>query len=75
MDKVSDPYPQLFEAYAQLASERGPEAPRALLRDNALRFYGILTGDHRAMLTRWSATIERCSPAPKMTLTAASWRG
>ncbi len=41
MDKVSLPYAQLFEAYAQLAAERGPQAPRALLRDNALRFYGI----------------------------------
>jgi predicted TIM-barrel fold metal-dependent hydrolase len=41
MDKVSVPYGMLFEAYARLAAERGSHAPRALLRDNALRFYGV----------------------------------
>ena len=41
MDKVSAPYERLFEAYARLASERGPRAPRFLLRDNALAFYGM----------------------------------
>jgi L-fuconolactonase len=41
MDKVSAPYGHIFEAFAGLAAERGPEAPRALLRDNASRFYGI----------------------------------
>jgi len=41
MDKVSAPYPHIFEAYARIAAERGTEAPRALLRDNALRFYGV----------------------------------
>ncbi len=41
MDKASAPYARLFEAYAELARERGGGAPRALLRDNALRFYGI----------------------------------
>ncbi len=41
MDKVSASYVDLFEAYTQLAMERGPAAPRALLRDNALRFYAI----------------------------------
>jgi L-fuconolactonase len=40
MDKPSATYADLFDAYAQLAAERGKEAPRALLRDNALRFYG-----------------------------------
>jgi predicted TIM-barrel fold metal-dependent hydrolase len=41
MDKVSAPYHHIFDAFARLASERGPEAPRALLRENALRFYGV----------------------------------
>jgi predicted TIM-barrel fold metal-dependent hydrolase len=41
MDKVSAPYHHIFQAFARLAAERGTEAPRALLRDNALRFYGI----------------------------------
>jgi L-fuconolactonase len=41
MDRVSAPYARIFEAYARLAKERGPHAPRALLRENALRFYGI----------------------------------
>jgi predicted TIM-barrel fold metal-dependent hydrolase len=41
MDKVSASGARLFEAYAQLAAERGTGAPRALLRDNALRFYRV----------------------------------
>ncbi|HTB72781.1 MAG TPA: amidohydrolase family protein [Polyangiaceae bacterium] len=41
MDKVSAPYERHFEAFAQLAAERGPHAARALLRDNAMRFYAI----------------------------------
>jgi predicted TIM-barrel fold metal-dependent hydrolase len=41
MDKVSAPYTHIFEAYARLAAERGEQAPRTLLRDNALRFYGV----------------------------------
>jgi predicted TIM-barrel fold metal-dependent hydrolase len=41
MDKVSAPYHHIFQAFACFAAEHGPEAPRALLRDNALRFYGI----------------------------------
>ncbi|HEX7479382.1 MAG TPA: amidohydrolase family protein [Polyangiales bacterium] len=40
MDKVSASYVDLFDAYAQIAAERGPQALRALLRDNALKFYG-----------------------------------
>jgi L-fuconolactonase len=41
MDKVSARYSDIFEAFARLAAQRGPEAPRALLRTNASRFYGI----------------------------------
>jgi L-fuconolactonase len=41
MDKVSAPYHRIFQAFASFAAERGAEAPRALLRDNALRFYAI----------------------------------
>lgn len=41
MDKVGAPYERLFAAYTRLASERGRHAPRALLRDNALAFYGV----------------------------------
>ena len=41
MDRVSAPWDRLFSAYLAIAKERGPAAPRALLRDNALRFYGI----------------------------------
>ncbi len=39
MDKPSAPLGHFFDAYARLATEVGPAAPRALLRDNALRFY------------------------------------
>jgi predicted TIM-barrel fold metal-dependent hydrolase len=41
MDKASTPYDRNVEAYARLALERGPATPRALLRDNALRFYAM----------------------------------
>jgi predicted TIM-barrel fold metal-dependent hydrolase len=41
MDKVSTPYERLYAAFIRLAGEAGPTAPRALLRDNALPFYGI----------------------------------
>jgi L-fuconolactonase len=41
MDKVSAPYHVIFDAFTRLAAERGSEAARPLLRDNALRFYGI----------------------------------
>jgi predicted TIM-barrel fold metal-dependent hydrolase len=41
MDKPSAPYERIFAAYRRLAAERGPQVPRALLRDNALRFYGV----------------------------------
>lgn len=41
MDKVSAPGSSIFGAYIQLARELGADAPRKLLRDNALRFYGI----------------------------------
>ena len=41
MDRPSAPYERIFEAYLRCAQERGPSAPRVLLRDNALRFYGI----------------------------------
>jgi hypothetical protein len=34
-------FDRLFEVYRCLAEERGEHAPRALLRENALRFYGI----------------------------------
>jgi predicted TIM-barrel fold metal-dependent hydrolase len=41
MDKVSAPGSHIFGAYIHLARELGEHAPRALLRDNALRFYSI----------------------------------
>jgi predicted TIM-barrel fold metal-dependent hydrolase len=41
MDKASAPFERLFEVYRRLAEERGEHAPRALLRENALRFYGV----------------------------------
>jgi predicted TIM-barrel fold metal-dependent hydrolase len=41
MDKAGAPFARLFAAYAELARELGPGAPRALLRDNALRFYAV----------------------------------
>lgn len=41
MDKVSAPYERILAAYVRLAAERGSQAPRALLRDNALRFYRV----------------------------------
>ena len=55
MDKVSAPYERHFEAFAQLAAERGPGAARALLRDNALRFYAIPAASGR------DAAVERAS--------------
>ena len=39
MDKPSAPLRHFFGAYLKLAKEIGPAAPRALLRENALRFY------------------------------------
>lgn len=39
MDKPSAPLEHFFGAYLKLAEEFGPAAPRALLRENALRFY------------------------------------
>jgi predicted TIM-barrel fold metal-dependent hydrolase len=41
MDKASAPASHIFGAYIRLARELGEHAPRALLRDNALCFYGI----------------------------------
>jgi predicted TIM-barrel fold metal-dependent hydrolase len=41
MDKASAPASHIFGAYIRLARELGEHAPRALLRDNALRFYQI----------------------------------
>jgi predicted TIM-barrel fold metal-dependent hydrolase len=41
MDKPSAPYERLFEVYRRIAQERGEQAPRALLRENALRFYAV----------------------------------
>lgn len=41
MDRPSVPMPTLFAAYLRLAREHRSSAPRALFRDNALRFYGI----------------------------------
>lgn len=41
MDRASTSFEALFTAYLQLAQQHGPAAPRALLRDNALRFYAI----------------------------------
>lgn len=41
MDKASAPFARLFAAYVELARERGPTAPRALLRENALRTYAV----------------------------------
>jgi predicted TIM-barrel fold metal-dependent hydrolase len=41
MDRASAPASHIFGAYIRLAREIGEHAPRALLRDNALRFYGI----------------------------------
>lgn len=41
MDKPSAPLATLFGAYIVLATARGATAPRALLRENALRFYAI----------------------------------
>lgn len=40
MDKPSAPYSHIYGAYIRLAKELDGNAPRALLRDNALRFYG-----------------------------------
>ncbi|MGH8517939.1 MAG: amidohydrolase family protein [Panacagrimonas sp.] len=42
MDKPSAPLAHFFGAYLELAKERGAEAPRALLRENALRFYACV---------------------------------
>ncbi len=39
IDKPSTTLGQLFGAYRKLAEELGPTVPRALLRENALRFY------------------------------------
>ena len=39
IDKPSAPLGHFFGAYLKLATERGPAAPRVLLRENALRFY------------------------------------
>ncbi len=41
MDKASAPFERLFTAYLELARERGAAAPRALLRENAVRAYAI----------------------------------
>jgi predicted TIM-barrel fold metal-dependent hydrolase len=41
MDKASAPGSHIFGAYIRLARELGEHAPRALLRDNALQFYGV----------------------------------
>jgi len=41
MDRASAPFEHILAAYLRLAQERGAGAPRALLRDNALRFYGV----------------------------------
>ena len=41
MDRASAPMTHIFGAYIRLARELGDAAPRALLRDNALRFYSV----------------------------------
>lgn len=41
MDSVSAPLPHIFEAYRRLIEPHGPDALRAIFRNNALRFYAI----------------------------------